>query len=256
MGSKMHIFIGYDSRELRAYDVCCHSLRRRSSAPLEIQPLDEAALRACGLYTRPYRVESGGQKIDLGDGRPFSTDFAFTRFLVPALCDYRGWALFVDCDFLFLSDVAALFAKRDERFAVQCVKHDHRPVESTKMDGVSQGAYPRKNWSSLVLWNAGHPANRALTPEVVNREPGRWLHGFGWLDDALIGDLPRSWNWLAGISPPDPAPDAVHYTLGGPWFDAWQDVPFAETWRAEERDLQRTRVAAPHPHRLQHGVPA
>ena len=248
----MDVYIGYDARELRAYDVCCHSLRRRSSAAIAIQPLDEAALRAAGLYTRRCRVESNGQKIDLEDGRPFSTDFAFTRFLVPALSGHDGWALFVDCDFLFLSDVARLFALRDARYAVQCVKHNQRPIETSKMDGVSQGAYPRKNWSSLVLWNTGHPAHRALTPDVVNRTTGRWLHAFGWLEDALIGALPTSWNWLAGISPPGPAPDAVHYTLGGPWFEAWQNVPFAEAWRAEERDLAAAR-RTPH-HLPEHGV--
>lgn len=240
----MHIFIGYDAREVRAYDVCRHSILRRASRAPMIEPLDDAALRAAELYDRPFRVEPNGQKIDLRDGRPFSTDFAFTRFLVPALRGYRGWALFVDCDFLFLSDVARLFALRDERYAVQCVKHDHRPGETTKMDGVTQGSYPRKNWSSLVLWNAAHAANRALTPETVNHADGRWLHGFGWLADEEIGALPPSWNWLAGISSPAIDPDAVHFTLGGPWFAAWQDVPFADAWRAEERDLLARASAA------------
>lgn len=228
------VFIGYDRREHEAYEVCRASMERRSSVPLDIKRLDLTLLQDSGLYERPYHVKRSGQRIDVADGRPFSTDFAFSRFLVPALSLYQGWALFCDCDFLFTADLAGLLKHADDRYAVMCVKHDHKPIERTKMNGVAQGGYPRKNWSSLVLWNCAHPANACMTVDCVSRMPGRWLHAFSWLSDDKIGDLPITWNWLSGVNEPfDSVPCGVHYTLGGPWFENCQDVPLADLWRAE-----------------------
>jgi len=224
----LRVFVGWDSREDIAFQVCRRSIEARTSAPTEIVALKQDELRSQGLYNRPVDKLS-------------STEFSFTRFLTPALAGYRGWALFVDCDFLFLSDIAALFALADPSKALMCVQHDYQPKEATKMDGQTQTAYPRKNWSSLVLYNCGHPANAKLTPDVVNTETGMFLHRFMWLDDDLIGKLPYTWNWLEGWyeKPSDGhLPDAVHFTRGGPWFDDWQSVDYAELWRKERDALK------------------
>lgn len=233
------VYIGHDRREHVAYEVCRASIERRCSDAARIVRLDDDSVRHAGIYARGWKTKNG-QRIDVGDGRPFSTDFAFSRFLVPALNLYQGWALFCDCDFLFTADLAGLFRLADDRYAIMCVKHEHDPVETSKMDGVSQGRYRRKNWSSLVLWNCEHAANRTVTLDCVNKMPGRWLHAFEWLKDEHIGDLPRSWNWLAGVDPEPPElPCGIHYTLGGPWFADYQNVPYADLWRAE-RDSRRT----------------
>lgn len=216
------IYVGYDSREAIAYDVCRHSLLARSSVPIAVHPLVQAELRERGLYRRERDALA-------------STEFTYTRFLVPALNQYRGWAIFCDCDFLWLGDVAELIALRDDRYGVMCVHHDHQPTETVKMDGAVQTRYRRKNWSSLVLWNCGHPANTGLTPEVVNRESGAFLHQFQWLADNLIGAVPETWNWLEGWNrrPATGAPKVVHYTRGGPWFEQWQNVDYGDLWIAE-----------------------
>jgi len=171
-------YIGYDRSEHAAYEGCRWSMARRSSLPVHSIKLDQRALRYNGLYRRAPEENT---RIDCFDGKPFSTEFSFTRFLVPALAQYQEWALFSDCDFLWQNDVARLWEMRDERYAVMVVKHQHRPSEETKMQGQAQQVSPRKNWSSLILWNCAHEANRRLTVDAVNVEPGSWLHGFGWL---------------------------------------------------------------------------
>ena len=234
MTEPLPIFVGFDDqREPEAYDVCRASLLRHASAPLHIVKLDQAALRRSGWYRREWRhVE--GQRVDLGDLKPFSTDFAFTRFLVPALSLYQGWALFCDGDFLFTQDVARLFALADDRYAVMCVKHDHDPAETSKMGGIVQSRYHRKNWSSLVLWQCGHPSNAVLTGYMVNNFAGQWLHAFNWLNDDEIGGLPLEWNWLSGVSHALPSvPAGIHFTLGVPTLPGCADAPYADLWRAE-----------------------
>lgn len=216
------VYIGYDRREDIAYKVCVHSLNARSSVPLEIVPLVQDELRARGLYAR---------EID-----PLaSTDFTYTRFFVPHLAGYRGWAVFCDCDFLWLADIAELISRIDDKYAVMCVHHDYRPTERYKMDGRKQSLYPRKNWSSMILFNCGHPANAALTPELANAETGKFLHRFAWLDDALIGAVPETWNWLEGWNdkPDKGTPNVIHYTRGGPWFEDWTDVDYGDLWLSE-----------------------
>ncbi len=223
---KKNIFIGWDSREDIAYQVCARSLKRHSRSDLEIVPLKQQELASRGLYSR--------EKDPLA-----STEFTYTRFLVPELTGYRGWALFMDCDFLVTADVSEVFDLAEDRYAVMCVKHDYRPRETVKMDGAAQTVYPRKNWSSFVLWNCGHPATRALTPEIVNRQTGAYLHRFTWLEDGLIGALPETWNWLEGWcrKPVEGAPKGIHFTRGGPWFENWQRVDYAELWLAEAAQL-------------------
>jgi hypothetical protein len=188
-----------------------------------------------GVLTRRWYRLPGGQMIDEGDGRPFSTEFAFSRFLVPHLTMHAGFALFVDADFLFLADIAALFemAQDDPSKAVWCVHHDYSPPDGAKMDGLAQQAYPFKNWSSLMLFNCGHEVNWSLTPREVNTRPGRWLHSFGWLDrDEHLGQLEHSWNWIPGHSQEGREPYAVHFTEGGPWHldPRYREVPYASEW--------------------------
>lgn len=233
MTAPLRCVIGYDYRERDAYIACRSSLLRHSSIPLFINRLDIHALKDAGLYQRPYYVKDR-QMVDQRDGRPFSTEFAFSRFMVPALAQYDGWSLFCDCDFLFTDDIAKLLPLLDPRYAVMAVKHNHIPAETVKMDGVSQGSYPRKNWSSFVFWNNAHPSNRILNLETVNAQSGKWLHGFEWLSDDEIGSLPHEWNWLAGIDPiGDEVPSAIHFTLGTPDLPGYENTPYADLWRDE-----------------------
>lgn len=233
----MRVFIGYDPREDVAFQVCRASLLGRAVNPdrLQVTALDLPKLRAAALYWR-QEFEERGQRFDLIDGRPFSSDFSFTRFLVPALCLWQGWALFCDSDFLWLNDVDRLFAFADESKALQVVMHDLQNESGTKMRGQVQEGYPFKGASSLMLINCGHPANRALTPGVVNSLAGRMLHSFAWLDDpGLIGALSLEWNWLAGISDAEVRPSAVHFTRGTPDHPGHEDDPYADAWRRWRR---------------------
>lgn len=221
--SPFPVYVGWDSREDIAYQVCRHSLLKRASIPVSVTPIRQQDLRDQGLYTR--------------DPDPLaSTEFTYTRFFVPHLQKHQGWALFCDCDFLWLADIKGLVDLIDDKYAIMCVHHDHRPREETKMDNKTQTQYPRKNWSSMVLYNCGHPANAVLTAGVANTESGAYLHRFQWLDDALIGAVSETWNWLEGWSPKPKTghPNVVHMTRGGPWFDEWRDVDYADLWLAEE----------------------
>lgn len=215
----LRIFIGWDSREDIAYQVCKRSLEQHASIPLEIVPIKQWDLRERGLYWRPADPLS-------------STEFSFTRFLTPYLAGYEGWAVFVDCDFLFRKDIAGLLDYRDPTKALYCVQHDYQPKESTKMDGQVQTQYPRKNWSSFMLINCGHEQVRTMTPDIVNTESGLHLHRFNWLTDEMIGSLPVTWNYLEGWHSAAECEDpiAVHFTRGGPWFEQWNAVEFAAEW--------------------------
>jgi len=222
MTDPFRIFIGWDSREAVAYDVARHSLIQRASIPVEVTPIKLDDLRARGLYWR--------------DQDPLaSTEFTYTRFLTPALAGFEGWALFCDSDFLWLGDIAGLVEYTKTPKAVFCVQHDYTPKETVKMDGAVQTAYPRKNWSSLMLFNCDHPSVKQLTPEVVNRESGAYLHRMQWATDDEIGALPVEWNWLEGWNekPAIGTPKGVHFTRGGPWFEQWQDVDYGDIWLSE-----------------------
>ena len=236
MSDTLPVMIGFDPREEVAADVCRHSLLSRSTAPLYVRYLRQSGLRHANLYWRQSTMR-GGQRVDTLDKRPFSTEFAFTRFLVPALMQYEGWALFCDCDFLFLADVAELLPMLDETKAVMVCKQAHFPKSAVKMDGQAQSHYPRKNWSSFVAWNCGHEANRQLTVHAVNSEPGAYLHGFEWLCDDEIGDLPPQWNWIDGTT--HGKPKAVHYTAGGCWMRGHESVAFADEWREAYNEMTK-----------------
>lgn len=216
----LRVFIGYDSREPDAWEVCAASLRRHSSIPLAINALKQDRLRARGLYTREPDERA-------------STEFSLTRFLVPHLSDYEGFSLFVDCDFLFTRDIAELWPRCDRNAAVNVVKHQYAPKNSIKMDGAFQHAYPCKNWSSLMVFN--NARCRMLSVEMVNRMPPEYLHRFMWVDNfgEDINELPREWNFLVGeYDPPGDGslPAAIHYTNGGPWFEGHENCAFADQW--------------------------
>ncbi len=222
--SNLKIYIGYDSKEDIAYRVCKYSLMKRSSIKIKVLSLKLQELAAKNYYSRSIDPLA-------------STEFTYSRFLVPALSSYSGWAIFCDCDFIFLEDIAKILDNLDDSKAVYCVQHDYTPKEKHKMDGQKQTIYPRKNWSSFILFNCDHPSNKQLTTDVVNKETGAYLHQFKWLRDEEIGSLDERWNWLEGWTSNhnQKKPYAVHFTRGGPWFDEWQDVEFAKEW-TNERD--------------------
>ena len=216
-----NVYIGYDTREDIAYQVSKFSILNKSKN-ITINPLKLSELKDEKLYWR--------DEDTLG-----STEFTFSRFLVPILNSFEGWALFCDCDILFLEDINNLFELADEKYAVMCVQHDYKPKEGVKMDGKAQTLYPRKNWSSLVLWNCSHPSNKAITKELINQPDttGKYLHRFSWLKDEEIGSLPHHWNWLAGWykEPQDGSPKAIHYTEGGPWFENYRHCEYHQYWK-------------------------
>jgi hypothetical protein len=194
-------------------------------------------LVTAGLYTRPTHRTAAGILMDEISGKPMATEFALTRFLVPALTRYHGIAAFLDADMLVRRDVRPLFEQAAEHrdIAVWCVKHDHRPTSDQKMDGQPQTGYARKNWSSMMVFNCEHPGVRGgLTVEVVNTWRGLALHQFDWLapTDGLIGALGVEWNWLVGHSPATVNPAIVHFTDGGPWLPGFENVAYANEWRA------------------------
>jgi len=234
------IYLGWDSRETQAYSVAEYTLKKNTKSALHVVPLKHKALRQQGVFDRPWRIEGPtGNFQDVRDGKPFSTEFAFTRFLVPYLSGYEGWALFADCDVLFRADIAELFAMRDDKYAAMVVKHDFHPTEKEKMDGCEQTKYWRKNWSSVILWNCGHEINRKLTPAVVNSWPGAWLHSFSWMKEDLIGSLPAEWNFLVGHTRGVRYPKVLHFTDGGPWFDHMRNVPYGQIWMSEFYAMMR-----------------
>lgn len=227
------VFVGYDSREDIAWQVCRHSLLRHSDDNIEVIPLRQSALRELGLYTRP---------LDAGA----STEFSLTRFLTPYLAAQRGWVIFCDCDFLFTTDIRNVLEGLDPTKAVYCVQHDYVPAHQVKMDGKRQATYPRKNWSSFMIFNCDHPDVRALTPAVVNSVTPAYLHRFEWVaDDDAIGSLEIDWNFLEGeYAMPRTTPRVIHYTNGGPWFEQWQNCDYADLW-LHERNLYLESIRAP-----------
>ena len=219
----INIYIGFDPRETVAFHVLAHSIHMRTSLPVRIMPVMLSQLGK--TFTRERHALQ-------------STDFSFSRFLTPALSDFTGWSVFMDCDMLVLDDIAELFALRDERYAVMVVKHDHVPREQKKFLDQPQTPYQKKNWSSVMLFN--NAQCRALSPGYVNTASGLELHQFKWLaNDDLIGEIPSRWNHLVGYHPPRRDAALVHYTLGGPYFDEYRDCEYAQEWRRERQSMLR-----------------
>ncbi len=221
----LRIFIGFDKDEKVAYHVLSHSILKRSSIPVSITPLNRDCLR--GFFFRAR-------------GELDSTDFSITRFLVPFICDYEGYALFMDCDMLCRGDVAELAAytslMHHYNTAVRVVKHQYQPTEETKFLGQIQTKYEKKNWSSVMLFN--NTLCRNLTPEYVEKAHGLDLHQFKWVKEHQIGNLPKTWNWLID-EPGYEGCEAklLHFTKGTPCFKEYQNCTGSDLWYEERADM-------------------
>jgi lipopolysaccharide biosynthesis glycosyltransferase len=210
------VFVGYDPREAIAYHVCVNSIIRNSSQPVAIVPV------ALNLFRDYSETHTDG-----------SNHFIYTRFLVPYLCDFSGHAIFIDGDMIVRGDIAELWAMRDAALDVQVVKHDYKTRMPVKYLGAKNEDYPRKNWSSVILWNCNSFPNRKLTPDFVQHATGSELHRFTWLEDHRIGELPPEWNWLPDEYGPNADAKLLHYTLGTPCFHEFADTPQANEWHQE-----------------------
>jgi lipopolysaccharide biosynthesis glycosyltransferase len=213
LDSIIPLVVGFDQREAVAYHVFCQSILEKSTRPICFIPLAENTL-----------IEYKETHVD------GSNKFIYSRFLAPYLCNFQGWAIFADGDMVCQADINELWKLRDENKAVLVVKHDYKTKASVKYLGNKNENYPRKNWSSLILWNCKHPSNSILTPEFIQGQPGSFLHRFSWLNDELIGDLPAEWNWLAIEYPKTPNAKLVHYTLGTPCFKDYAKESMSDIW--------------------------
>ena len=213
------VFIGYDPREPIAYHVCVNSIIQNTSDIFCPIPLALTSLKRIYAETHP-------------DG---SNQFIYTRFLVPFLMNYSGHAIYIDGDMLVNGDISELWDMRDN-FAVQVVKHDYKTKAQKKYLGNVNADYPRKNWSSVILWNCGHKSHRGLTPQSVMKMTGAELHRFTWLLDEEIGDLPPEWNWLETEYDPNPTANLIHYTLGTPCFEDYKNTDTSHLWHSALRD--------------------
>ena len=218
MFKPIKLVIGFDQRESVAYHTFCQSIIEHASAPLTFIPL---AINSLKEYKEVHV-----------DG---SNDFIYSRFLTPYLNNFEGWAIFADGDMICQADIKELWNLRDESKALLVVKHNYETKVSKKYLGNKNENYPRKNWSSLILWNCSHPKHRILTPEFIAKQPGSYLHRFSWLDDSDIGELPKEWNWLAIEYPENKNAKLIHYTLGTPCFKEYKDSEMASIWYSTYR---------------------
>ena len=221
----MKIFIGYENEYPESFEVCAESIRRFNPNH-EIIPLIKSELEEKGLYTREYQGES--------------TDFAFTRFLVPFLSDYKGYTLFCDGDFMWRCDPQEIedYAKQSNYSpSVWVVKHP--PFLTTpykKMKGKANMSYPKKYWSSLMYFN--NDKCFSLTSDLVNSWSGKDLHEFAWASE--IGDLPAEYNAMVNYYK-FPEAKAVHFTDGGPWLDIHDDMLYSTEWLKIYKNLQKAK---------------
>ena len=210
----IRIFIGYDEGEKIAFHVLAESIRKQSSEPISITPIDLNTIR-----NHFIRDKQSNQ----------STEFAFSRFMVPYLSNYEGWSIFMDCDMLLRTDINELWKLRDDDYAVMCVKHNYEPKQNVKFRGAKNKKFPKKNWSSLMLMN--NAKCKLLTPEYVRTASGLELHQFKWLESERdIGAIPKTWNWLVGEYEYNPLANNVHFTLGGPYFYDYVNCDYSKEW--------------------------
>jgi lipopolysaccharide biosynthesis glycosyltransferase len=219
--NEIKIFVGFDRVETACFHVLNHSIMRRTRRRVHVIPIWLRQLEDCFSRLRdPLQ----------------SNEFSFSRWLVPWLCGYKGWAIFMDSDMLCLSDIGHLWDMRDEQYAVQCVQHNYTPNGTTKYLDNKQTVYPKKNWSSMMLFN--NERCTALTPHYVNQATGLQLHQFKWLEnDNLIGNISPHWNYLIGYYPKHMEPKLIHWTDYGPWLEGYQDVDYANEWFAERENM-------------------
>jgi hypothetical protein len=250
------IYIGYDPRDHNASEVLINSILKHASRPLNIVTLNQASLRRSGLYFRAPHMDSTvwaqnplDYMVDGFDGKPLSTEFSFSRFLVPFLNQHEGFALFMDNDMYFRSDPCEIFDRyaTEDAPAIQCVKHEFEDggKVAVKLYGCPQTFYRRKNWSSVMLWNCAHPAHQNLTVHDVSTKSGTWLHNLQWLEDQDIGAIGEEWNWLPDHSSEELEAKNVHFTNGGPWFKVWEpkreaDIKYGLEWEALRAELDQS----------------
>lgn len=219
----LRVFIGYDSREPIAFHVLAHSIMRHARRPVIIVPLVQFQLRNAGLYTRPM-------------GPTESTEFSLTRFLVPHLCGYQGRSVFMDCDMLCRVDINSVVEAAVSADApIACCQHDYEPTSKMKFLNQQQTRYPRKNWSSFMVFD--NTQCRGLSPDYVNVASGIELHRLLWAGDDVAA-LPLDWNWLVGEYPHNETAKILHWTNGGPWFSELAACDHAEEWRDELARMQ------------------
>ncbi len=220
MADCIKIVVGFDQREAIAYHAFSQSVLEKSSLPVLFLPLSMNSLIG---YKETHQDKSN--------------DFVYSRFLTPYLNNFQGWAIFADGDMVCQSDIRELWDLRDETKALQVVMHDYKTKFNQKYLGNTNENYPRKNWSSLILWNCSHPKHKVLTPDFISNQTGKYLHRFSWLDDQDIGELPIEWNWLAIEYPNHPKAKIVHYTLGTPCFKDYRDSEMADVWHEAQKKV-------------------
>jgi lipopolysaccharide biosynthesis glycosyltransferase len=218
MVEKINMVVGFDQRESIAYHTFTQSVMDKSSLPVSFTPL---AINTLMGYQETHTDKSN--------------DFVYSRFLTPYLNAFSGWAIFADGDMICQADIKELWDLRDESKAVLVVKHDYKTKAQTKYLGNINMDYPKKNWSSLILWNCAHPKHKILTPDFISNQTGKFLHRFSWLEDEDIGDLPKDWNWLAIEYPENKNAKLIHYTLGTPCFKEYWDSEMSEIWHATQK---------------------
>jgi lipopolysaccharide biosynthesis glycosyltransferase len=220
MADCIKIVVGFDQREAIAYHTFSQSVLEKSSLPVLFLPLSMNTLKG---YKETHNDKSN--------------DFVYSRFLTPYLHNFEGWAIFADGDMVCQSDIKELWDLRDETKALQVVMHDYKTKFNQKYLGNTNENYPRKNWSSLILWNCSHPKHKVLTPDFISSQTGKYLHRFSWLDDEDIGKLPIDWNWLAIEYPNNPKAKIIHYTLGTPCFKDYRNTEMAVTWHEVQQKV-------------------
>jgi lipopolysaccharide biosynthesis glycosyltransferase len=216
------IVVGFDQREAVAYHTFTQSIIEKSTLPVSFIPL---AIQTLADYKESHTDKSN--------------DFIYSRFLTPYLMKFNGWAIFADGDMVCLSDIKELWDLKDESKALMVVKHDYKTKSHQKYLGNINENYPRKNWSSVILWNCNHPKHKILTPHFIANQTGKYLHRFSWLQDDDIGELPKEWNWLATEYPVNTHAKLIHYTLGTPCFKDYRNSEMSELWhQTQERSMQ------------------
>jgi lipopolysaccharide biosynthesis glycosyltransferase len=213
MNEQIKIVIGFDQRESVAYHTFCQSIIEKASSPVSFMPL---AINNLSDYKETHADKSN--------------DFVYSRFLTPYLNEFNGWAIFADGDMICQADIKELWDLRDESKALLVVKHEYQTKAHRKYLGNINENYPRKNWSSVILFNCSHPKHKILTPEFIANQTGKYLHRFSWLNDNEIGELPKEWNWLAIEYPEERQAKLIHYTLGTPCFKEYKDTEMADLW--------------------------
>jgi len=214
MSDIVDIIVGFDQREAVAYHAFTQSVIEKSSIPIRFLPLN---INSLSNYKETHQ-----------DG---SNEFIYTRFLVPYLMNFQGWAIYADGDMVCLEDIKKLWDLRDDNYAIQVVKHDYKTKIKNKYWGNKNEDYPRKNWSSLILWNCNHPSHEVLNPNFIREQTGAFLHRFSWIKDQDIGELAKEWNWLAMEYEDKKDLNLIHYTIGTPCFKEYENASLSSYWK-------------------------